>query len=359
MRRVAETAPLTTARRLEEPAYAHKSTAPPEFRDGRTRLDYTQKSTPFIAPKEMPSLKTTPDEIVRWLGLRFRVPCDWQMVRHSKNPEKGSVVFVDRRRERLEVHWQDCSNEPDLERMVDNQRSLAKKQDPEAHTEFLRGLGNWRGLRTQSKGAVLSRAVRFDPKTQRLVDLVVSSSEDEDVSDFFPWFCRHVEVEAKGPDALRWACFDIDLTMPEGYRLRDADIKPCDASLEFEEVEAEGEARVRRRIRVRRLGLVDSWYTGDPAGLLRAQSPKLRFNEFTQLTEGTHPATEGRAVEPTTLIPRLAGRQVHARVRLWHCEPENALYEVTCSGYRSAPNWPTDLKVHCRPHDHDPGSREA
>lgn len=307
----------------------------------------------------MHKLVTTPDEIVRWMGIRFRVPKDWQIVRHSKSLEKGTLVLVDRRRERLEVHWLDCRNEPDLERMIDNQKSLAKKQDPEAKAELLSGLNAWRGLRTTSGASVVSRALRFDTKTQRLLELIVSSSVDEDVAEFFVWFCRHFEVESKSQAAARWAAFDIDVSVPAGYRLRDADVKPCDALLEFEETDVDGEPVARQRIGVRRLGLADVWYTGDPKALIRAHARKLRFADFSPVFYEGHPATDGVAIEPTPLVARLRGRQVHARVRLWRCAAENALYEVTCSGYRSPPIWPPDLKVHCRPYDHDPGPGEA
>lgn len=307
----------------------------------------------------MPPLKTTPDEIVRWMGLRFRVPCDWQMVRHSKNAARGNLVFVDRRRERLEVHWLDCRQEPDVERMLDNQRSLALSQDAQAKTEPLNGLGAWRALRTLTRGAVISRAVRFDPKTQRLVELVLSSSEDEDVGEVFPWFCRHFELEARAQEALRWAAFDIHVRVPAGYRLAEVDAKPCDALLEFEREDVEGEAKAARKIRVRRMGLVDSWYTGDAPALIRSHAKKLKFAEFSPTVEANHPATMGLGIEAAPLVARLRGRQVHAMVRLWHCAVENALYEVTSSGYPRAPIWPPDLQVHCRPHNHDSGPGEA
>lgn len=322
-------------------------------------LVYTHVGTETGALTLMSSFTTIPDEIVRWMGLRFRVPLDWEMVRHSKNSEKGSLVFVDRRRERLEVHWLDCQNEPDLERMVDNQRSLAQKEDPEARAEPLRGLGAWRALRITSRGSVVSRAVRYDAKTKRLVEVVVSSSEAEEVGEFFQWYCRHFEVEAKGSQALRWAAFDIDVSIPSGYRLCVAEIKPCDAVLEFEEVDAEGEPVLAQRVRVRRLGLVDSWFTGDSKGLIRTHAPKLKFSAFSELMYGAHPATEASGVYPAPVFTRLRGRQVRTLIRLWACAAENALYEVSSSGYRRPPIWPTDLKVHCRPYDHDPGPGEA
>src|SRR5450432_3448034 len=57
-------------------------------------------------------------QAISWLSLGFRVPAEWDIVRHGILFERGSLVFVDRLRQRLSVSWTECQRPPDLERLV-------------------------------------------------------------------------------------------------------------------------------------------------------------------------------------------------------------------------------------------------
>ena len=82
-----------------------------------------------------------PTQTYRWLGLSFEVPKEWEIVRHSTSTERGRLVLVDRRRQRLEVCWSECKKEPDLERLVEEFRGESALPG-----EVFTRSGSWRGL---------------------------------------------------------------------------------------------------------------------------------------------------------------------------------------------------------------------
>src|SRR5690242_13516978 len=115
---------------------------------------------------------------IEWMGVAFRVPEDWQIVRHSLTLDRGGLTLVDRRGQRLQLRWNTVKQEPGVERMIDHEREEQQKAGT-SEVRALRGFGGWRVLRSTEGDKVTTRALRFDPKTSRLLEVVVSTTEKE------------------------------------------------------------------------------------------------------------------------------------------------------------------------------------
>ena len=86
---------------------------------------------------------------IAWLGLTLKVPEDWEIVRHSVAVERGSLIFVDRRRQRLELGWLSVKSEPDLEHWARDLEQEERRTNAEASLRRLDFKGGWRALETR------------------------------------------------------------------------------------------------------------------------------------------------------------------------------------------------------------------
>lgn len=289
------------------------------------------------------------DQIIQWLGLKFRVPSEWQIVRHSVAPDAGRLVLVDRRRERMELYWHSCAREPDLERTLEDQRSKERLAEPEAAIEPCSFTAGWRGFRRRSGGGdVVSRAGRYDSGSKRWLEVVIvapAGAKDGPSTDLD--VLGSVEVTGPAGSCTRWQAFDIDLVTPAGFRLVVAQVRPADVAFDFRAVDSQTGELGTEAARVHRRGMADAWYAGDPEQVLHRDNPGVRFLELRQDSAGPHPALIGEGRAPGTRLGRLLGRRATCRSVAWHCDQRNAVYCVTTTSRDKTPLMPRDFVVSC------------
>jgi hypothetical protein len=294
---------------------------------------------------------------IEWLGIALRVPEDWQIIRHGLSPKKGRLSFVDRRRQRMELVWTRCDREPDLERMIDNQKSRELELDRQTEFQLRRGPKDWIALSCRGAGpTVVTRAVRFHRPSLRLIEANVLTQKDEPNAQELVWgLLGGIEVAGRAEQARHWSAFDINVTVPPGYRLIKTRVLPLDVTLRFGSGDAPAGSARGPEVSVRRMGMAGAWYSGDPESLIRRDLDKVRFAGFQAAQLRGHPVTRAEGEERVAPFFRLLGRRRKVRILLWECEPENALYQVTALAPLKNPVSPDDFQVDCGP----PGDRQT
>jgi hypothetical protein len=279
-------------------------------------------------------------EIVKWLGIRLRVPKDWEIVRHSVNLEKGSLVFVNRRRETLRLLWRDCERALDLNRMLDDQRSKMALEVPGGRLSELHGVGRWQGfVREESENERVVHAAHFDSPSLRLIEVIVTEAGDAaSGKSLRAQLLGNLAVTSKAELAREFRAFGLDVAVPAGFRLVKTDVKPADVTFEFDEALEGSTTRASgASATLRRLGMAASWAPADKSQLLAAQAPTLTFKKALTCQKFGHSAllAEGKEVHPRLLNWLGLGRRGQAL--LWHCEATNAIYSITTAYPKRTP----------------------
>ena len=269
-------------------------------------------------------------EIVKWLGIRLCVPKEWEIVRHSLNHEKGSLVFVDRRSERLRLFWRDCESAPDLNRMLDDQRSKMALEAPSATITELHGVGHWRGfIREEREGERVVHAVQFDAPSKRLIEAIVTETGDAaSGKSQRAKVLGQLDVTSKAEHAREFWAFGLRVAVPAGFRLVKTDVKPADVCFEFDQA-LEGTSRASgASATIRRLGMAASWMPADLSQLFVRHAKTLRLGDASPMRQLEHSgiSAEGKEVHPRLLNWLGLGRRGEAR--MWHCDASNAVYSI-------------------------------
>ncbi|MFA9480409.1 hypothetical protein ACERK3_19240 [Phycisphaerales bacterium AB-hyl4] len=286
-------------------------------------------------------------QIVEWMGVRLLLPASWQVVRHSLGLAKGSLALVDRRRQRLQVIWSDWPTKPDVNHLIADYRSQQTDRDSNAVFESLDLPEPWQGVgRHVDKGGMLVRAARFDPLTYRLIETaMLVDREDPAERLLVSEVLGNLEVVCRPEDAQQWQAFDVNLTTPSGYRLRQATVKPMNVSLRFMGYDVERDRYDRRESRVRRMAMAQAWYKGAERMLQTADLNLVFDHRPMQL--GRHAATLSTSDEVGTRWERLTGKLRRRRDLVWHCDREDAVYQVTTFSPQRADVDPEDFTVSC------------
>jgi hypothetical protein len=264
-------------------------------------------------------------QAVAWLALDFRVPDDWEIIRHGIGFERGSLVFVDRVRQRLSVSWTMCQRAPDLERVLSD-----FEQQPLTVGEKVLSQAQCEGFRLldceKESGERVSHALYFDPLSSRLIELEMPGSADADESALTRALLASFAFAAR-ESVTRVRAFGLDAQLPEGFCLCASQVKPADVILEFERAALRG-AGPAERLRIRRSGMARTWFDGDAARSIRLRSPQLAFDQFTSAAVGPHAAVVARGLPRRALLQRALGRAPSRRVTFWTCPAQNAVFET-------------------------------
>lgn len=294
---------------------------------------------------------------IEWMGIRLRVPEDWQVVRHGLLPEAGSLTLLDRRRQRLELTWLTCKNRPDLGRLIrDYQTQALVDLGPEGGPgesmeprSFGRG---WRGFfqplcPSESRDArALCRAVRFDERTSRLIEVSVSIDRNSAHDGrLLAQLFQGVHVLATGKDCRRWQAFDLDVTTPPRCRLVKTKVNPADVQLGFCMADSAPGKRTAREASLRRLGMARAWYSGNLRALVEHHAAGSVFTHWTEQSHQGCPALLAEGTEAGPRYRRLLGKLRQRRVLVWHCPAENAIYQLTTTSPVGDPLLPQDFEV--------------
>lgn len=272
-----------------------------------------------LAKKRMARAEPPPAlaQRVAWLGLAFRAPEDWEIVRHGTRPERGELVFVDRRRERLRLSWTACLKPPDLSRLLEDFR---KAEDGELASEPWRRADGVRGFSCATADGWLARAVRYDASGQRLLELALSAGSAEQANALLHALLDTLTV---GGERFELAAFGLELVGPGPLVLTKADVRPMAARVEL----SLGGARVTAQ----RLGAAESWFSGDLRGWLARAEPASNYHDFESLDVHGHAALRVRGRERGPVLQRALGRLPLLEARVWHCPSNNALYALSAA----------------------------
>jgi hypothetical protein len=288
-------------------------------------------------------------EIVEWLGLRFRVPVGWEIVKHSLSLDNGSLVFVDRRHETLRVYWRSCERAPDMVRMLSDQRSRDASEHPGAKIKDVHGIAGWQGtIREQASGERVVHAAQFDSTTLRLLEVIVTEFGDESEGKaqrarLFNGF----EVTAKAAEARAFRAFGLNVTVPIGFRLVKASAKPADVAFEFAEMSGKHSRPTGKSATVHRMGMAAAWAPADKQPLLVREAPHAALRDFEELSVGNHAAWSAAGQETRPRLLKLLGLGRKSEVLLWHCAPGNAIYSVVTTFLKRQPLKVAEFSTKC------------
>jgi hypothetical protein len=275
----------------------------------------------------MSSSESIPEltQAVNWLALGFRVPIDWEIVRHGVGFERGSLVFVDRVRQRLSVSWTACPRVPNLERLLSD-----FENQPLTVGETLLTQNDRFGFRVleckKSSGEHVTHALRFDPASNRLIELELPGLAAREGQALAHALLAEFSFSERDRDHSVRA-FGVHAVLPEGFGLRGSRVKPADVTLEFERPAVSGE-RSPVGLKIRRSGMARAWFDGDASRAIRVRNPTLRFRDFERVTVSSHAATAARGFSRAAFLKRALGMAASHDVLFWECPEQNAVFET-------------------------------
>jgi hypothetical protein len=254
---------------------------------------------------------------IDWLGFALCVPADWEIVRHSTNPERGVLAFVDRRQERLGVSWTACPKAPDLARLVEDFQR-ADGSEPCA-TPWQRSDGA-RGFASHGEQGPVVRAVRYDATQARLLELTLSAR-----GLAAPEVLMHRLLDglvASEPGHFALSAFGLCVSGPCELSLASASVRAMDARIGLS-------VGASSRVLLRRLGAADVWFSGDYRAWLAKNEPGVEELSYAATVISGHPGLATTGVERGPLLQRVLRRLPSSQSLVWLCPHDNALYLVS------------------------------
>lgn len=262
-----------------------------------------------------------------WRHLRFELPDGWELLLYTTSAERGRCMFADRYEYRLELNWQTVPGRPDFERMVSDY-AAALHAEPAVQAVDPMQAGEWQGLVSTSRTAVITRCGRYLPGEKTLIELVFIWPEKRETTlerrilDSF----RDVPLAADG--RRRWRAFGMDLRVDGALQLHACKALPGTARMVFQDPK-----HAWREERYERLGLVAQWLKGPVAEWLR-----LRLPPTVSVTSEEHCDVAGHAVEvirgdaPVGGWRRLLRRRAPFTALAWVCPADGRLYCASVCG---------------------------
>ena len=286
---------------------------------------------------------------VAWLGLTLKVPEDWEIVRHSVAVQRGSLIFVDRRRQRLELGWLSVKSEPDLDHWASDLEQEQRRLDAEVRLRRHAHRGGWQALEYGRKNCeITTRAVRYEARSSQLIEAAIETRDGVSADrDLVAALLDEISVTAAPESARYFRAFDVAVHVPESLRLGAARVKPADVCFDFVAHDGERERERGSLASVERLGMVESWYNGDARALIQSRNPGSRFSSFSSARYAGHEATLAEGIEPGPLAKRALGLLRERRVLVFRCERQNALYALSTSSRKGERIEPQELRVQC------------
>jgi len=277
---------------------------------------------------------------IEWLGLSFSVPDEWEIVKHSTDARRGTLMLVDRRRQRLQVSWSACATKPDEERIFDDFAARDKLSHPECTIGVPLRFQRWRGYRRTVGQTVLTRVGFYDKKSARWIDVAIPWLGQPDEAVESPLLASFSTVElAEG--MRRVLAFDLDATAPVGWELTGADVGPSETVLWF----GRGAGSLDRAA-VRRVAMPETWFDGHLENFLKRQTAPMP-GAFSLCKRGAYDACRFDGRERMFQARWLVGRRIRRADVAWECPTDHAVYQVTATYF---PRQPVDLdsfRVQC------------
>lgn len=276
-------------------------------------------------------------QTIEWLGMRLIVPDDWEIVRHAVDVSAGSILMIDRRRQRLQWSWTACAKPPDEKTIFDDFKNRDRVELPECVLTDLYKCGQFSVYRRTSDNIEITRAGTFDKRLKMWIDIVIpwpdgyqSDSERRILESY-----RGARSDAHG---IRWCAFKLDYISPKGWKLTEAEIKPGRAAMYFE--------KDHNRAMVARIGAVDAWFDGHLENFLLKQVTDATGTCKVGL-KGNHESCLFSGWERRFSFRWLVGLRRKRLDSVWHCPESQAMYHVMTSGYENTLVHPDTFPVQC------------
>jgi hypothetical protein len=270
-----------------------------------------------------------------WRGMRIAHPPDWEPAFLSGQGQPRKCILVDRRYQRLEVHWDILPRQPDLRQMYDR-LGRSFKDDGAAS---LTGAPEWTGLVRRDKDGWIVHAGRFFKPQRSLVQVVLTWPGRRDRA------LERAVLDGIGPlpndDLILWQALGLAAMVPKDFELADAANKVGRLGWEFRRPGRGSAGLLLERLAMPRYWLKDplgEWLKGElPQGFkVWRQSP---------VDCGGHPGTEIYSRRANRL-GALVGKGVSRLDRAWLSQRESRVYRAACwRQARGEIDWPPGLEI--------------
>jgi hypothetical protein len=277
-------------------------------------------------------------QIIDWLGIQLRVPREWEIVRHSSNAKAGTLIFIDRRTQRMQVSWTECLRKPDISQIFSDFRSRDVKQEPECTQSEIFKHRKWTCYRRTAGTKQLTRCGIYDKKGRRWIDLILpwSDAVDEELEkSILENFYSRAPDSKKG---LRWRAFNMDFTSPAQWELKSAEAKFALVSFVFEK----GGARAT----VSRYGAPETWYDGHLEHFLKKNVGDVK-GAYGLRMHGAHEACTFKGRERRFHPRWMVGKRKKRNDIAWHCPSSRAVFQIMTMSSSKADVSPGEFAVHC------------
>lgn len=269
---------------------------------------------------------------ISWMGLRMRVPPDWEIRRHGISPDAGSLVFVDRRVQRMEVMWQRPAKEPDLNRTAEHAVDAVRHTRPDTRisAHLPARLNGWQGF-VYGDAPRVYRALSYHLDHNVLVQVTLSLDGIREKShalcrDILSAFAVH-----EAPDkATHWRAFGIDCRVPDMWTLLEADVKPMDVRLKFDCGNKRRLSKACSICEVRRMGMAREWFDGDLYSFAKSRAPGKDPRVMTE-SEGQPEVVRVDASQGRFFFLGGLGPKDRRHLRIWHASEVNSMFVVSLS----------------------------
>jgi len=273
-----------------------------------------------------------------WRGLRLLHPSDWEPASLPGPKEPAGAAFVDRRFQRLQLHWETLHRPPDLDRMYERRR----RSDRDRPTAELKGLKNWKGMVRTEPRKIVVQAGRYFQKDACLVQATMIWPGGARDRGLERTIFGSVAMLPKGPTGV-WQALGITAVVPSEFELSDVSNMVGHTRWEFRR-----SGRSRSGLSIERLAMPSQWLDRAIGEWLAEQIPSdMKVLREMRAHTGGHAGTDVHS-RRRGIVPVMTGRGIHRLDRAWVCPTEQRVYRTAY--WRRAVGeveFPPELEVSC------------
>lgn len=269
---------------------------------------------------------------IHWMGISLCVPSDWEIRRHGISPEAGSLVFVDRRIQRMEVIWQRPAKEPDVAQTVNHAMDAVGNEHPDTHvsSHLPSRISGWQGF-VYGDSPRVYRALTYHAEWNVLLQVTLSlDGSREETHTGCRDLLASVTVNAAPDKATRWRAFGIDCRVPEAWTLLEAKVNPMDVRLKFDCGNKRRVVKTRSIYEIRRMGMAQDWFDGDLYSFAKSRAAGAHPHVLTE-SEGQPEIVRVEASQGRFFFLGGLGPKDRQHLRIWKDPEVNSMFVISLS----------------------------
>jgi hypothetical protein len=173
-----------------------------------------------------------------WEGISFAVPGNWHPAIFKHTKQFTRLVFDDDYTTRMEVEWIRPKNKNDIAKSQKRYDKAARKYNEDAQkTDIIKELPDeWTAVvYTMPEQVCMGSALYLSPDEDLFAHFILyfgRHDTDEHPAAILQRIIDSFRIQSKGPVA--WKLYDIDMQVPEGFRLINTDIQTGKKLLGFQ-----------------------------------------------------------------------------------------------------------------------------